>query len=110
MVTLLFQCTRNDEFTGEKGYLVREATLTYQLTVDGCDWHFVVEEDEQSKQWVASSASNPVIQKFISQQPAFSQVEVIITYKLTGATRSVTCGWNTTTQMPEIELAAIKKR
>lgn len=102
------QCSRQDDVPS--GYLERQAVLVNQLPADGCDWHFVLDVNEDVVQWVASTASQPIVKKFLEAHHGSSRLDVRITYKLTGNEQEVICGWGTTIKMPEIELAALQKR
>lgn len=107
-VFIFSQCTRQDDVLS--GYLEHDAVLVYQKPADGCDWHFVLEVDEDIEQLAASESSQAIGNKFLEGHNIFDRLNVRITYKHTGKEKEVICGWGTTTKMPEIDLAAINKR
>ncbi|WP_373550163.1 hypothetical protein [Haliscomenobacter sp.] len=105
-------CTDENAVAKLEGYAEHEAILQNQLPVDGCDWHFGVDLDDEWGQFVADKASQPKVDALILQaEPVYgiSQVKVKIRYRLTGNEREVQCGWNTKTKMAEIEIASIEK-
>lgn len=113
LITIGLQyCTTDDATAKLEAYTENEAILQNQLPVDGCDWHFGVDLDDEWGQFVADKASQPKVDALILQaEPVFgiSQVKVKIRYRLTGNQREVQCGWNKKTKMEEIEIASIEK-
>jgi hypothetical protein len=115
-VALLFlglqTCT--DEAAVEKleEYTESEATLSNQLPVDGCDWHFGVDLKDEWGQFVADAESQPKVDALIKvaqQQFGIAQVKVKMRYRLTGKEREVQCGWGQKVKMAEISIAKIER-
>ena len=105
-------CTADDTVAKLEGYAEHEAILQNQLPVDGCDWHFGVDLDDEWGQFVADAASQPKVDALILQAQqvyGIAQVRVKMRYRLTGKQREVQCGWNTKTKMEEIEIVSIEK-
>lgn len=113
LVTIGLQfCTAENAVANLEGYAEHEAILQNQLPVDGCDWHFGVDLDDEWGQFVADKASQPKVDALIAQaQPVYgiSHVRVKMRFRLTGNQREVQCGWNQKTKMEEIEIASIEK-
>lgn len=104
--------TADDAVAKLEGYAENDATLTNQLPVDGCDWHFGVDLDDEWGQFVADAKSQPKVDALIAQaEQEFGvfQLKVKLRYRLTGNQREVQCGWGKTTKMDEIEIFSVEK-
>lgn len=109
---LQYCSTAGDAVAKLENYAENEATLMNQLPVDGCDWHFGVDLDDEWGQFVADAKSQPKVDAIIAQaEQEFGvfQIKVKIRYRLTGTQREVQCGWGKKTKMEEIEIASIEK-
>lgn len=105
-------CTDEQAVANLEDYSEIEAVLINQLPVDGCDWHFGVDLDDEWGQFVADKASQPKVDALIAQAQqvyGIAQVRVKMRYRHTGNQREVQCGWNQKTKMAEIDIASIEK-
>lgn len=83
-----------------------EAIYRNDLPVDGCDWHFYKYSPTETLQLVEDLASKPKTDAL--KKMSLSSLNVIITYKRTGKTQTVKCGWNTTREMDEINIIQVE--
>jgi hypothetical protein len=89
------------------------ARLTNQLPVDGCDWHLGVDLKDEWGQYVPNDQTASVMKDFIEKNGGLNApmfIDVQVKMKLTGKKKKVLCGWNTKTDMDEVELYEIRKR
>lgn len=108
----LQNCTPGDNVAKLEAFTESEATLSNQLPVDGCDWHFSVDLKDAWGQFVPDAASQPKVDaliKLAEQQFGIAQIKVNMRYRLTGKEREVQCGWGKKTMMAEIDIASIQK-
>ncbi len=94
-------------------YASSEALLVNQLPVDGCSWHFSIVQNDTTLRYAADQASEEsLVLPFIqTQQPTYGvySLKVEISFKLTQKKRDVICGWNTISNLDEIEIISIRK-
>jgi hypothetical protein len=114
-LTMLFlaSCHQTSLLT-EDDYVTQEATLSDNLPVDGCTWHFTVSLGDEWGQFVANESSQAKVDAIIQSLQTVSSnglysAKVEMTYKLTNKIRKVQCGWGKTTDMEEIDIKTIKK-
>ena len=107
---IMFSC-------GDKGtdlsdeFVTVEAKLVNQLPVDGCGWHFTLPLGDEWGQYVADDHSEAKVDKIISQVASNNgifEIKVNITFRLTGKTKEVQCGWWKKAAMDEIEVKELK--
>jgi hypothetical protein len=109
---LSLACTKTggDQHTG---ILTAEALLVNQLPVDGCSWHFSIAHNDTTVRYAADQVSEEsLVLPFIqTQQPTYGiySLKVEISFRLTQKKRDVVCGWNTISNMDEIEIISIRK-
>lgn len=94
-------------------YFTTEALLVNQLPVDGCSWHFSIAQNDTTLRYAADQASEEsLVLPFIqTQQPSYGvySLKVEISFRSTQKKRDVVCGWNTISNMDEIEIISILK-
>ncbi|MBK7609635.1 MAG: hypothetical protein IPO69_05500 [Saprospiraceae bacterium] len=107
---IIFSC-------GDKGtdlsdeFVTVEAKLVNQLPVDGCGWHFTLPLGDEWGQYVADDHSEAKVDNIISQVASNNgifEIKVNITFRLTGKTKEVQCGWGKKAAMDEIEVKELK--
>jgi hypothetical protein len=114
LVCALFGCEQNDgqlSKLNEVGWT--DAKLLYQLPVDGCDWHLSMTQKDEVLQYVPNDATRKKLDDFIKKvedQNSITGIAVKVKMKTTGAKKKVICGFNTSTQMEEVELLEIDLR
>ena len=95
-------------------YITQEATLSDNLPVDGCSWHFTVNVGDEWNQYIANETSQAKVDEIIQSLQTVAanglySTKVEMTYKLTGTKRKVQCGWGKTPELDEIDIKTIKK-
>jgi hypothetical protein len=88
------------ENLSSRQWLEAEADLENGLAYDGCTWLVTVAGVE----YAPTARSRAVIE---AHTVNIGTTTALIRYRLTGATGTVECGWNTTKSLPEIEIGAI---
>jgi hypothetical protein len=114
ITALLLATCHPDAVLNDGDYLTQEATLSDNLPVDGCSWHFTVNLGDKQEQYLANETSQAKVDAIIQSLQSVSSnglysTKVEMTYKLTGNKRSVQCGWGKTSEMDEIDISSIKK-
>ena len=112
IILSLLACKPDSELNDD--YITREATLSDNLPVDGCSWHFTVNVGDEWSQFVANETSQPKVDEIIQSLVTVSSnglysTKVEISFKPTGTKRKVQCGWGTATELDEIDIRSIKK-
>lgn len=112
---LIFLSCTNEE-TNEniaKDNIITEALYKYDLPADGCDWHFQIIGKSEILQLVEDDASKlktEILKKEAKKVIGLPNVTVELSYKLTGKTQKVQCGWNKTQDMQEINIIKVEIR
>lgn len=108
---LIFISCTNEESTENKDNITTEALYKYDLPADGCDWHFQIIGKPEILQLVEDDASmqkTETLKKEAKKVIGLPNVTVELTYKLTGITQKVQCGWNKTQDMKEINIVKVE--
>jgi hypothetical protein len=108
-------CTEEaKESTLQLDYTTTKALYTlykYDLPADGCDWHFFIYDQSNPLLLVedeASRAKTEPLKKEAQKAQQLPYVNVQLTYKLTGRTQKVQCGWNQMVDMKEINIIKVE--
>lgn len=76
------------------------ASIENGLPYDGCSYPITI----AGVQYAASPATKALVQSFIKK---IGTTRATITYRLTGGTTSVECGWGSTQTLPELEVLSL---
>jgi hypothetical protein len=112
LVVLQYGCEKSNSITEASEIQSREVNLIHNIAVDGCEWHFGVDLDDEYGMWTVIPASDKLLADFIkgqSGQNGLYFIKVMIEYKHSNTEREVQCGWGTKQKMPAIELLSIQK-
>lgn len=110
-IILLSACSADQTDLEAVKVEVKNVIYKNELPVDGCDWHFSFVDKTESIQWVEdieSKSKTDYLKTEAMKATGLPKVEVILTYQLTGKNQKVNCGWNTTTEMPEIKIIKVE--
>ncbi len=90
-------------------FITADATLANALPVDGCDWHFTMNNSSNFIQYVPDAGSKSTVEAIIKNIPAGTfSTSVRLTYKPLGTKQSVQCGWNKKQDIEEINIKTIE--
>jgi hypothetical protein len=106
----LFSCEEGANLEQES--IIAEGRLINQLPADGCDWHFVFDNEKFPNHFAFSDESKKLVQPFIDNVTlanGLPQVKVKVTYTLTDKKKRVQCGWGATNDMDELTVIGIEK-
>lgn len=81
--------------------LSASASVENGLPYDGCSYPITIDKTE----YAPSASSRALVQAIASRK--IGQTKVTLTYRLSGATGEVECGWGSTQTLPEIEVLSI---
>jgi FlaG/FlaF family flagellin (archaellin) len=89
---------RAPECTGPGCSMTTTATVENGLAYDGCSFPITI----GNVQYAPSAATKARVETLM--QADFGKKHISLTYRVTGLQAEVTCGWNSTRALPEIEV------
>ena len=103
LVGFALACACGSEIMATESPLLHKpnAVIRYTLPADGCSWTVQVGESE----YAPDDTSLVLVRAFAHD--AYGETPASIDYRLTGRTRQVECGWNTSRELPEISVERI---
>ncbi|GAA4446920.1 hypothetical protein GCM10023189_02580 [Nibrella saemangeumensis] len=89
----------------------KKAILVYELPVDGCSWHFSIDNGDESSRFAPTEASEKKVREFAEKSNLFQtglmRAEVKIRYQITGKSRTIECGFGAKVPLEEIDVLDI---
>ncbi|WP_345269173.1 hypothetical protein [Nibrella viscosa] len=97
--------------TAQGEVIEKKATLIYELPVDGCSWHFTIDNGDESRRFAPTEASEQNVREFAEKNNLFRtgrmRGEVTIKYRPTNKKRTIVCGFGGQVTLEEIDVLAI---
>jgi hypothetical protein len=101
-ITLASASTSAPACDGATCLRTASATVENGLAYDGCSFPITI----GPVMYAPSAASKGRVEALVTD---FGKLNVSLTYRVTGQQTQVTCGWNSTQTLPEIEVVSITR-
>jgi hypothetical protein len=86
---------------GSSVFITSPAALENGLPYDGCTWVITIDD----ARYGPASGSIPLVEQYAAGR--IGRLPVTLSWRATGETTSVACGWGGSTQLPEIAIQSI---
>lgn len=104
---ILISCQNETKEGLGDDYISKAAIYRNDLPADGCDWHFYIFENNEGLQLIEdeeSRSKTTILKAEAANTGALPNLKVMLTYKLTGKSQKVQCGWNKIVDFQEIHI------